>query len=591
MKPLVKFQIVVLLVLTALVVWRARVSPVQFEGVVAVSRIDEGSLIERHFQVEDGSVTTIVSATGAFESDERNARPAAYLWILDRESGDVVWSMLGGEVKRDKVLMSATDTMSLSPGTYTALYTAMGPTSSSIDGGTFLGLKPHWTNDTGPFGFSISIASDSEGRISVIDGTRAAALDRGDVLWAASELGNRQRETTMFRAVEDVELDVRAQLEICGDDCDSARIERLSDGRVVWTLRDADTVPAGGGSTNVRFSGTVHLASGVYRAVAETDGGHAFGRWRFNPPHDPYFWGMTIAVRSGHVEEIDPWSDRQPVISLLGVGDDENRQARIQVSDTVVAFVAGMGEIWSSGTRYDYGWLEKESTGERIWEMTWETTEPAGGDRTNRKSEQVVTLMPGSYILYYQSDDSHSHEDWLRSRPTHPARWGAALFVLGPETDVESVEIISGTGEVDSETASDVSVSDQVGAGRVLADLSRVGNDADLRKDFSLDEESELRLIGAGEISTNGRYDYGWIERAETGEKVWEMTLRNTEHAGGDARTRRFSGVVTLPAGEYVVRYVSDFDFAFGDFGDGAPPRPEEWGITVRLVETVSVEE
>ena len=252
-----------------------------------------------------------------------------------------------------------------------------------------------------------------------------------------------------------------------------------------------------------------------------------------------------------------------------------------------------MGEIWSSGTRYDYGWLERESSGERIWEMTWDSTEPAGGDRWNRKSEQVVTLVPGSYLLYYQSDDSHSFEEWLRTRPTHPARWGAALFVLGSEDDVEAVEIIS--GDEDRETSADASAEGSVSvsgyAGPVLVQHSRVGNDADLRSTFSLEEETPLRITGAGEISTNGRYDYGWIENASTGERVWEMTLRNTEHAGGEARTRRFSGVVTLPAGEYAVRYVSDFDFAYGDFGDGAPTRPEEWGITVRRAASMSAGE
>lgn len=591
MKPLVKFQIAVLIALTILVVWRARVSPVQFDGVVAVSRIDEGSLIERHFRVDDAAVTTVVSATGAYENDERNARPAAYLWILDRQSGDVVWSMLGGRVKRDKVLMSVTDTTSLKPGTYTALFTAMGPTSGSRRGGSILGLKPHWTNDTNPFGFSISVASDSEGRISIVDGAQAAQSGQEDLFWDVSRLGNRQRETTMFRAVNDVELVVRAQLEICSDECDSAAIERLADGRTVWSLSEADASTAGGGSKNMRFAGGVDLPPGIYRAVVETDGGHALGHWRFNPPHNPYFWGVTLAVQSGQVEGIDPWADHRPVISLLRVGDDENRQARIQVADTVVAFVAGMGEIWSSGTRYDYGWLEKESTGERVWEMTWETTEPAGGDRTNRKSEQILTLTPGSYLLYYQSDDSHSHEDWLRTRPTNPARWGAALFVLGSEEDVDAVEVIQRTGDTNTETDvdSDVSVSVPVDEGRVLVDYSRVGNDADLRTGFTLDEESELRITGAGEISTNGRYDYGWIENAETGENVWEMTLRNTEHAGGEARTRRFSGRLTLPAGNYTVRYVSDFDFAYGDFGDGAPNRPEEWGIRVHLLESVNV--
>jgi hypothetical protein len=76
-------------------------------------------------------------------------------------------------------------------------------------------------------------------------------------------------------------------------------------------------------------------------------------------------------------------------------------------------------------------------------------------------------------------------------------------------------------------------------------------------------------------------YDYGWIENAETGETVWEMTYRKTTHAGGASKNRIFDGAIRLPAGRYELRYESDGSHAYGDWNADPPDDPEGWGITV----------
>jgi hypothetical protein len=98
---------------------------------------------------------------------------------------------------------------------------------------------------------------------------------------------------------------------------------------------------------------------------------------------------------------------------------------------------------------------------------------------------------------------------------------------------------------------------------------------------FRLDESSRIHVLAVGEISISGRYDYGWIENAETGEIVWEMTWQNTEPAGGADRNRRYNGALTLEPGNYVVHYNSDFSHAYGDFGDEPPLDQENWGIQI----------
>jgi len=114
--------------------------------------------------------------------------------------------------------------------------------------------------------------------------------------------------------------------------------------------------------------------------------------------------------------------------------------------------------------------------------------------------------------------------------------------------------------------------------------LTAVRNDASPQKRFVLDRPAEVRVYALGESSGGRMADYGWIEDARTGRTVWEMTYRTTLAAGGAAKNRRFDGVLTLPAGEYTLRYETDGSHAFGSWNAAPPDSPELWGITLTRV-------
>jgi len=78
--------------------------------------------------------------------------------------------------------------------------------------------------------------------------------------------------------------------------------------------------------------------------------------------------------------------------------------------------------------------------------------------------------------------------------------------------------------------------------------------------------------------------DSGWIEDAATNEVVWEMTYRNTRHAGGARKNRLFDGEIMLDPGTYEVHYETDDSHAFASWNDTAPPAPRSWGIVVTPV-------
>ena len=75
-------------------------------------------------------------------------------------------------------------------------------------------------------------------------------------------------------------------------------------------------------------------------------------------------------------------------------------------------------------------------------------------------------------------------------------------------------------------------------------------------------------------------YDFAAIE-AESGRNVWSMDDAETTHAGGGEKNRMFDGVLTLPAGEYVLRYQSDGSHSYGDWNVAAPLDPLSYGVTV----------
>jgi hypothetical protein len=75
-------------------------------------------------------------------------------------------------------------------------------------------------------------------------------------------------------------------------------------------------------------------------------------------------------------------------------------------------------------------------------------------------------------------------------------------------------------------------------------------------------------------------YDHGWIEDADKGTPVWKMQEPQTTHAGGAGKNRKVDLVLTLPAGNYRLRYKTDDSHAFGQW-NSLPPDINFWGIAV----------
>jgi hypothetical protein len=211
---------------------------------------------------------------------------------------------------------------------------------------------------------------------------------------------------------------------------------------------------------------------------------------------------------------------------------------------------------------FDYGWIVGPNH-RRVWEMRYDDTEPAGGADKNRLIDRVVHLDAGDYTAYFVTDDSHSAKHWNASAPPDGKRWGMTL--------------LSATSAAPAAVTTHAEVADP----SLVAQIVRVRDHERKQTTFTLAQDSRVRIYALGEADDGELADYGWLEDAKSHRKVWEMTYRATEPAGGAAKNRRFDGAISLPAGDYVVHYVTDGSHAFGEWNADPPDDPMSWGITI----------
>jgi hypothetical protein len=192
-----------------------------------------------------------------------------------------------------------------------------------------------------------------------------------------------------------------------------------------------DTEHGGGADKNRMVEKTVRLEKGNYMVYYVTDGSHSYRDWNSSPPYDQERWGITLAAtgdsfKAGDVVAYEEKNDPSVLASLTGIRDDERRRQSFTLGKKSDVRVYALGE-GSDGTMHDYAWIEDATTRKVVWEMTYRTTDHAGGARKNRSFDGTIALPAGSYTLYYESDDSHSFNDWNDDPPFDQSGWGVTL--------------------------------------------------------------------------------------------------------------------------------------------------------------------
>jgi hypothetical protein len=114
---------------------------------------------------------------------------------------------------------------------------------------------------------------------------------------------------------------------------------------------------------------------------------------------------------------------------------------------------------------------------------------------------------------------------------------------------------------------------------QVIAQIVGVQDNEDKSVEFKMASSQDVRIFAIGEGQPGQMFDYGWIED-DKGSRVWEMQEPKSTHAGGAGKNRKVDVVITLPAGNYKLRYKSDDSHSF-DHWNALPPDINFWGIAV----------
>jgi hypothetical protein len=517
-----------------------------------------------------------------WQDDEQTTWPAA-AWILDTRTRAVVWDIRAVDTRRESNgLRRFSGTVHLPAGTYEAHYASYAASNISFNGELNLNLKDiirmgRRAKYGGPYvenelykQFALAITGTGRGATPE-DITAARGAFTASAI--ATVVPDRNSSTrTGFEITRPTRVEVYAIGELTVDqEFDYGWIVNVDTRKRVWSMDYADTDPAGGAAKNRMAHETLQLQPGHYVAYFACDDSHGPDEWNNVPATDPEFWGLTLRVADPATRasvrpfEYDPVPAGQTIVSLIRIGDDEMRSAGFALRRPMDVHIYALGE-GTSDHMSDYAWIVDEEQHKRVWSMRYQDTEHAGGAEKNRLFDGLLHLAPGNYLVYYHSDGSHSYNDWNGSPPAEGRYWGISIFPASRRLNPADIGPFLRTR----------------GAGNdaTVAQLTQMRDDEDARTTFRLAERARLRVLALGEGRDNDMFDYGWIEDAD-GRTVWKMTYGETDPAGGSEKNRVFDGVITLPAGNYVLRYRSDGSHSYGDWNADPPDDPESWGISV----------
>lgn len=519
----------------------------------------------------------------------------AYAWIISADSRGQVWEMTVDNTTKAKDDRAFDGSVSLPAGSYEVYFSA----STFAYHTTFTHFNvdvdhrrhPLWTDSrkekknllswfTG--WWSDDIAKEWERRAhrwgvdllvdeSIGIGAFTEPKARSGLVLSAFGLGENENIKRGFALSDQTTLTIYALGEGRreGELNDYGWIINTTDRRRVWEMQVRRSRPAGGAPKNILVDETLTLPRGEYVLCYVTDGSHSLEDWNENPPYDPLHWGISLFVgNETEKKNFRPMTyseDRNVIVSLVHPKNNDFLSSGFTLKEETRLRVYAFGERGNSRrTMADFGCILDAKTRAKVWTMDLDRTSHAGGDAKNRYVDEIITLPRGSYIVTYQTDDSHAYDDWNSDPPFEQEHYGITVMGVGEKWTPSLVERY-------------VEEKDK----NIVAQIIRPGDDADLTERFSLDKTTRVRIYAIGEGQGRDMFDYGWIEDSRTGAVVWEMTYGMTFHAGGGRKNRMVNTTITLERGDYRLRFKSDDSHSFGDWNVDPPEDQQYWGITV----------
>ncbi len=542
---------------------------------ITAGKVFPGEIDMKGFTLKKEGRIKLTGSVGLFY--ERGKELLFYGWILDNKTREKVWHMLEEKGRYGKGVNTFSEKISLPKGDYEIYYAAGLNESTRIGSSNIVSRIISTIFDVDKRRYfrkyrdrlKLTVSGDSR-NLHEADPMELVDLREENAILSIIRAEDDKRIRKAFSLTEETKIRIYSIGEGYKDSIyDYAWIDDIKNNKRVWTMSGKKSKAAGGGEKNILVEEKITLPAGKYLVQYKTDDSHSFEEWNRLPPDDPQFWGITIRPSSEkdlrNARLLKNFELPKPVLELTKVKDGERVSRALKLDKPMDLKVLCLGEGSSKGRMYDYGWIINADTREKVWEIKGRKTSHAGGTEKNRKIDEIIHLDKGNYIVTFVTDGSHSYRDWNAAPPFDPERWGITLWVTD-EKDRESIKSVN-PNLLKNEN--------------VVTKITGVRDDRSLSRSFTLTGDTRLRIIAIGEGTSSGMVDYGWIEERKTGDIVWKMTYRKTQHAGGARKNRLFNGIVLLEKGEYEVLYVTDDSHSYMDWNATPPDDRENYGITL----------
>ncbi|TFH02019.1 MAG: hypothetical protein E4H13_03330 [Calditrichales bacterium] len=206
-----------------------------------------------------------------------------------------------------------------------------------------------------------------------------------------------------------------------------------------------------GAKYNRTFNGTVSLKKGEYEIY------YAAFHPVFLATEDGYFslkkiWGKVFGDEDWWVENSAEWKvtlsnvdevfeqsavvkyqravKKSAIVDLTDIRDSQELKMGFTLKKPALLQIYALGEGFES-EMYDFVYIIDANTRKRIWTMDERKSQYAGGALKNRMIRQEIEFDAGNYLVYYQSDDSHSSGNWNANPPYDPNFWGVTVTGVG----------------------------------------------------------------------------------------------------------------------------------------------------------------
>ena len=373
-------------------------------------------------EVTDGTVRDVASIVRLGRSDT--------VWTFRPEAS--TWA--GGALKNRR----AEEVVALEPGLYRAAFEA-DRSHAYHDWEANPPFAPwHWGMEV----------SRLDGAITSLDPT---ALDLPQIVGFEC-VGSDEEVERVFTLDQPTDVLLVAVGEIIGGrEYDSGGLDQQDgpdgdDWEEVWEMKAGNTEPAGGDPKNRRAVVALSLDTGTYRLRYETDSSHDCGDGYNAEAPDGSLWGIVVyaldpsfdtsgvTVEDAPASEAasDEWKQAPDGLAWIdSVGNDEDRSVSFTLDEPGTVQIVAAGEL-SPAERFDYATLT-DASGETVWEMTWENTEPAGGSSLNRRVDERLELSEGTYTVRYRTDSRHAFGSLGPDAPDDPSFWGVRVYAVQDE--------------------------------------------------------------------------------------------------------------------------------------------------------------